>query len=44
VILTLFLQKINITLVSENERYEPFEIRRDEITALTIVIGVIRLE
>ena len=34
----------HIKLVSENERYEPFEIHRSEITSLAIVIGVIRLE
>lgn len=34
----------HIKLVSENERYPPFEIHRTEITSLAIVIGVIRLE
>ncbi len=34
----------HITLVSENDKYEPFEIHRNEIRSLAIVIGVIRLE
>ena len=33
-----------ILLVSENEKYEPFNIRRSDIHSLAIVIGVIRLE
>lgn len=34
----------HIQLVSENPSYEPFELHRDQITSLAIVIGVIRLE
>lgn len=34
----------HILLVSENEKYEPFEVCRDNIYSLAIVIGVIRLE
>ena len=34
----------HIILVSENDRYKPFEIHRNKIYALSIVIGVIRLE
>lgn len=34
----------HILLVSENEKYEPFELRIDQIHAIAIVIGVIRLE
>lgn len=33
-----------VLLVSENPNYEPFELRREEISSLAIVIGVIRLE
>jgi phage repressor protein C with HTH and peptisase S24 domain len=36
--------KDHILLVSENSSYEPFNIRKDQITSLAIVIGVIRLE
>jgi phage repressor protein C with HTH and peptisase S24 domain len=34
----------HIILISENEKYEPFEIHRQEIRSLAIVMGVIRLE
>lgn len=34
----------HILLVSENENYEPFELRLNQIYAIAIVIGVIRLE
>ncbi len=34
----------HILLVSENEKYEPFELRIDQLHAVAIVIGVIRLE
>jgi len=34
----------HITLVSENEKYDPFQIAISEIRSLAIVIGVIRLE
>lgn len=34
----------HILLVSENERYDPFELRIEQIHAIAIVIGVIRLE
>ena len=34
-----------ITLVSDNEeRYKPFDIPRDDIRSLSIVLGVIRVE
>ena len=33
-----------ITLISENEKYDPFQIAVNEIRSLAIVIGVIRLE
>jgi repressor LexA len=33
-----------ITLVSDNEKYDPFDILRTEIHSLALVIGVIRLE
>ncbi|WP_394330290.1 S24 family peptidase [Vaginella massiliensis] len=34
----------HITLVSENEKYEPFELHLSQIYAVAIVIGVVRLE
>ena len=34
----------HITLVSENEKYEPFELHLSKINALAIVVGVLRLE
>lgn len=34
----------HITLVSEDERYEPFVLHKQDIRSLAIVIGVIRLE
>jgi phage repressor protein C with HTH and peptisase S24 domain len=34
----------HIRVVSDNDKYPPFEMHRDEIRALAIVIGVIRLE
>ncbi|MGG7036396.1 MAG: S24 family peptidase [Flavobacterium sp.] len=37
-------QEGHITCVSDNEKYEPFEISTDEINALALVVGVIRLE
>ena len=33
-----------IRLISENEKYEPFEVPRSSINTLAIVVGVIRLE
>lgn len=34
----------HIILVSENEKYEPFELSKQQINAVAIVVGVIRLE
>jgi phage repressor protein C with HTH and peptisase S24 domain len=34
----------HILLVSENEKYEPFELKISQLHAIAIVIGVIRLE
>ncbi len=34
----------NIVLVSDNEKYQPFAIPKDDIRSIAIVIGVIRLE
>ncbi len=34
----------HIILVSENEKYPPFELSLDHLHAIAIVIGVIRLE
>ncbi len=34
----------HITLVSENEQYDPFDLHKSDIRSLAIVIGVIRLE
>ena len=34
----------HIRLISENEKYEPFEVPRSSINTLAIVVGVIRLE
>ena len=34
----------HILLISENEKYEPFEVPRSSINSLAIVVGVIRLE
>lgn len=34
----------HVTLVSENTKYDPFELHRNEISSLAIVMGVIRLE
>ena len=34
----------HITLVSENEKYEPFELHLSKVNALAIVVGVLRLE
>jgi phage repressor protein C with HTH and peptisase S24 domain len=34
----------HISAVSENPKYEPFELRKDQLHAVAIVIGVIRLE
>lgn len=34
----------HIILVSENEKYEPFELHKSQLNAVAIVVGVIRLE
>lgn len=34
----------HITLVSDNELYEPFEVHRSDLNAVALVIGVVRLE
>lgn len=34
----------HVTLVSDNVRYDPFELHRDKLNAVALVIGVIRLE
>lgn len=34
----------NIMLVSDNEKYKPFQIRKEDIHAIAIVMGVIRME
>jgi len=34
----------HITLVSENEKYDPFELELSQIHAIALVVGVIRLE
>ena len=34
----------HILIISDNEKYEPFELHIDEINAIAIVMGVIRLE
>lgn len=34
----------NLLIVSDNPKYEPFELKRSEIRSVAIVIGVIRLE
>jgi len=34
----------HISIVSDNEKYQPFELHRKEIRSLAIVLGVIRLE
>ncbi|MFK8283525.1 S24 family peptidase [Capnocytophaga canis] len=34
----------HITLVSDNEKYEPFELHKSQIYAIAVVIGVVRLE
>lgn len=36
--------KEHVTIVSDNERYEPFELSLDHIYHVALVIGVIRLE
>lgn len=36
--------KEHVTIVSDNERYEPFELSLDHIYNVALVIGVIRLE
>lgn len=36
--------KDHILIVSENEKYEPFELHISQINAVAVVIGVIRLE
>lgn len=35
---------LHILIVSENEKYKPFKLHRNEIHSLAIVLGVIRLE
>ncbi|ATA75260.1 S24 family peptidase [Capnocytophaga sp. H2931] len=34
----------HITLVSENPKYEPFELHKSQIYAVALVVGVVRLE
>ncbi|GIJ93401.1 hypothetical protein CAPN002_06190 [Capnocytophaga stomatis] len=34
----------HITLVSDNEKYEPFELHKSQIYAVALVVGVVRLE
>lgn len=34
----------HILIVSDNDNYEPFELHKDQINAIAIVIGVVRLE
>ncbi|MFJ1323628.1 LexA family transcriptional regulator [Capnocytophaga canis] len=34
----------HITLVSDNEKYEPFELHKSQIYAIAVVVGVVRLE
>jgi phage repressor protein C with HTH and peptisase S24 domain len=34
----------HLMIVSENEKYEPFELHRSSIRAVALVVGVIRLE
>lgn len=34
----------NLLIVSDNPKYEPFELKRSEIRSVAIVIGVVRLE
>jgi phage repressor protein C with HTH and peptisase S24 domain len=34
----------HLMIVSENEKYEPFELHRSSIRAIALVVGVIRLE
>jgi SOS-response transcriptional repressor LexA len=34
----------HLLIISENERYEPYDLHRNEIRKLALVIGVIRLE
>jgi repressor LexA len=33
-----------LLMVSDNDQYDPFEVRREDITGVAIVVGVIRLE
>ncbi len=38
-------QKENyLTMMSDNEKYKPFDVPREEITGIALVVGVIRLE
>jgi hypothetical protein len=37
-------EKDTVTMVSESEDYDPFNVAMDEITGLAIVVGMIRLE
>lgn len=34
----------NLKMVSDNDKYKPFEVPKEEITGLAFVVGVIRLE
>lgn len=34
----------HLLMVSENPEYEPFEVPKDEITGIALVVGIIRLE
>jgi hypothetical protein len=36
--------KANLIAVSDNPRYEPFEVPRKDIYGFALVIGVVRLE
>ena len=36
--------KEHILIVSDNDRYEPFELHMSQIRSVALVIGVIRLE
>ncbi len=38
------LKENHVIAVSDNQEYDPFEIPKDEITGIALVIGVIRLE
>jgi repressor LexA len=34
----------NLCMISDNKAYDPFEVPKDEITGIALVVGVIRLE